>query len=245
MNRNIPYQTTQKGSALFIILVGVVLFAALSYTVAQMMRGGNPAIITEEKARLYADELLNYARALRQATQNVKINGCPDLSISFEAPNLTGYGHTPAATDGCKIFHEAGGAVNYLVPSQDWLDMIYSPAPLRGEWLFATGACVPGVGNAVAGCQADSVDNEALVALLLFLRKEVCIKVNELLGVPNVNGSPPPITIVGPGTFAKFIGTQSDGSAIDTGGKMAGCYEGNGITTPLSTYHFYQVLLPR
>jgi hypothetical protein len=240
---NSKYINFEKGSALFLILIGVVLFAALSYSVAQMMRGGNPMMITEEKARLYADEILNYSRALRQATQNTRISGgCGALNVSFENASVTGYEHTPAASDACKIFHENGGAVNYISPSQDWLDMVYSPAPaLRGQWVFPARICLPGLGNAATGCEADGIDNESLVAILPFVRKEVCAQLNTLLGINNPGGNPPPLDYSGDITVVLFNGTQADAVAVNTSNNMAGCYEG----VPADTYHFYQVLLPR
>ena len=238
--------TSQKGSALFMILIGVVLFAALSYSVAQMMRGGNPMIITEEKARLYGGEILNYARAMRQSTQNTRISGgCSTTGISFENAQLVGYEHSPVVTDACKIFHEDGGAINYLPPGKEWLDMNLSPAPaLRGQWMFPANICVPTIGSAVANCESGSTDDEALMAWLPYVRKEVCSQLNTLLAIDNPGGSPPLLTYAGNITPVQFTGTQTDGAAIDMDGKMAGCYEGTGAL-PAGTYHFYQVLLPR
>lgn len=237
---------TQKGSALFLILIGVALFAALSYTVAQIMRSGNPNMITEEKARLYADEILNYARALRQATQSTRISGgCSTTGISFENAVLAGYAHSPVVADRCKVFHEDGGAMNYMPPGVEWLDMVYTPAPaVRGRWVFPANICFLNVGNATTGCDSDSEDNEALVAWLPYVRKEVCAQLNILSNVSNVGSNPPPLTYAGNLVPVLFTGTQTDGAEIDTGGKIAGCYEGSG-TLPAGTYHFYQVLLPR
>ena len=58
---NSSYNNRQKerGSVLFYILIGVVLFAALSYTVSGMMRGGDATMITEERSRLLAGEILD------------------------------------------------------------------------------------------------------------------------------------------------------------------------------------------
>ena len=58
---------SQKGSVLVIILVAVALFAALSYTVANMMRGG--AEIGSEKAGIYASEILTYAQSVGEAVK--------------------------------------------------------------------------------------------------------------------------------------------------------------------------------
>lgn len=241
---NTRSRSPEKGSALFLILVGVALFAALSYTVADMMRTGNPNMITEEKARLFAEEMLGYARSMRQAAQSVRIsNGCQDLQISFETPALTGYAHSPATADGCMIFNEAGGAINYLPPVHEWLDDAVT-SPLHGQWFFGANNCFPGTGSATAGCDSDNVNNEAIAAALPHVRKEVCLQANKLLGITNPNNDAPVLTITGTYAPVKFTGTQSDGASLNTGGRMVGCFKSDG-TLPANTYHFYQILLPR
>lgn len=240
----------QRGSVLFVILVGVILFAALSYTVASMMRGGNPAIISEEKARIFAAEIINYGRALRQATQNLKITGCTAEEISFENTTLVGYDHTPAAAAECQIFNESGGSMVYLVPAlDDWLDMNYSPTPaLRGQWFFPANTCVPGIGNAPAGgCRADGQDNEALIVILPYVNRQICIQINRELGVGTPGAAPPQeIDNAWPAGSTKFTGTFANGEQIDLANTTAACFEGNGATMPPdNTYHYYQVLLPR
>jgi hypothetical protein len=241
---------SQKGSVLFIILIGVMLFAALSYSVAHMMRGGSPTMIGEEKSRLFGDEILNYARALRSAVQNLKIsNSCKDSEISFEHTDLAGYTHSPVVPDTCKIFHSSGGGMVYQAPSAEWLDTVYSPAPaLRGNWYFPANTCVPGTGTAPAGgCDANGDDDEAIIAVLPFLRRQICIQINDLLGVANPGGEPPAETAnAWPAGNTKFAGAFSDGEQIDQPGVSAGCFRGSGIATPpANTYHFFQVILPR
>lgn len=246
-----PRHRAQAGSALFIILIAVTLFAALSYVVAQMMRGGSAEAITEEKANLMADEILNYARAQRQNAQNLKIsNGCADLDVSLENAALAGYGHTPAASDSCKLFHSAGGGMAYLKPQEEWLDMIYAPAPaLRGQWFFPGKTCVPGTGSAPAGngCNGDGLDNEAIIAVLPYVRKQVCVSINVKLGMADPEDDPPQETgNAWTAAADKYAGTQTDGERLDQGGLMAGCFEGAAASIPpASTYHFFQILVPR
>lgn len=239
---------SQKGNALFMILIAVVLFAALSYTVANMMRGGNPQATGEEKAGLYADEIMDYGRALRQAVQTLRIsNGCAALDISFEDTLLSGYAHMPAVSDSCKVFNNAGGAVNYLVPAAELLDMDVAPASLRGQWFFPANVCVPGTGTAAAGCDSDSTDNEALIAILPYVSKAVCKRINEKLGITPANTDPPQETSnAWTAAETKFTGTQSSDESLDQNSQMAGCFEGAAASTPAAgSYHFYQVLLPR
>lgn len=205
-------------------------------------------MITDEKARLYAGEILNAARGMRQAAQNIKIsNGCTDMDISFENPIVSGYTHSPVAPVKCRIFDGAGGGLNYTAPSDEWLDMgLAGPPALRGQWYFPADVCVPGTGTAAAGCNSDGVDNEALVAILPYVRKEVCIWINKSLGIANPGGVPPSETNnAWTASADKFNGTQGDGEAINVAGQAA-CFEGAASSTPPSnTYHFYQVIVPR
>lgn len=239
---------SQRGSALFIILVGVVLFAALAFAVGNMMRGGNPETITVEKARLAGSEIMAYAQSLRRAAQDMKIsNGCNDLDISVENNSVAGYTHAPATTDTCKLFHSDGGGLVYQVPVDDWLDTA-TPAPaLRGQWFFPANTCAPGTGSAPAGCATDTDDNEAIIAVLPFINRQLCIQLNDLLGVDNPGGNPPVETgDAWPVAATKYTGAQSDGTKLDQGGRMAGCFEGAAASTPPSgTYHFFQILIPR
>jgi hypothetical protein len=51
---------SESGNALFYILIGVVLFAALGMAVSSSMRGGgNAEAIQEDRAKILSDELLN------------------------------------------------------------------------------------------------------------------------------------------------------------------------------------------
>ncbi|MGB4107638.1 MAG: hypothetical protein WBK55_07560 [Alphaproteobacteria bacterium] len=239
---------SQRGSALFIILVAVVLFAALAFAVGEMMRGGNPNTITIEKARLAGSEIMAYSQAMRRAAQNIKIsNGCADMDISVENTTVAGYVHTPVASDACKLFHSDGGGLVYQAPVDDWLDTA-TPAPaLRGQWYFPANTCIPGTGSAPAGCGSDSADNEAIIAILPFINEQLCLQLNDLLGVDNPGGNPPVETgDAWPVAATKYAGAQDDGTKLDQSGKMAGCFEGDAASTPPSdTYHFFQVLVPR
>ncbi len=234
----------ERGSVIFFILIGVVLFAALSYTVAQMMGGGNPEIISEQKADLYADEIIGYARSLRQAVQTARINGCADMDISFDNKAVAGYAHAPDVADACKIF--GTGGMNYLVPSPEWLDSTYAGADYYGEWFFPAGVCVPGIGTGdTNACKSDGEDNEELIVFLPYLKGKVCEQINLALHVIEPGealmaeaGNAWPVAV------SKFTGAESDGESLDQGNQMNGCFPGSGIPA-LNSWTFFQVLLPR
>lgn len=234
-------RSSERGSALFIILIAVVLFAALSYAVANMMRSGirgGSASISGEKSKIYAGEVLDYARTVRQVVQDLRIsNGCRDTDISFEANGLTGYAHTPVASDGCKVFHPDGGGLTYVKPS----DIVNGGV----DWLFSGANQIDAIGTDDLGSFAH--DSLEIIAWLPYISLNICNALNEELGI----GSPPPQDD-GNADYIKFTGAYSASSEIlDTGnvlqGKMAACFEGDTIFggSPNGGYHFYQVLIAR
>ena len=66
---------SETGNVLFLILIAVILFGALSFTVAQMMRGGNAEYIGEQQLSLYADEVLDVdeERIIRRSAEMLGI----------------------------------------------------------------------------------------------------------------------------------------------------------------------------
>lgn len=236
----------QNGNVLFLLLIVIALFSALSFTVANMMRGASPETITDEKAGIYASEILDTARGLRQAVQNIRINGCADEDISFSNDIISGYAHAPTVSTSCQIFNSAGGAMTYTVPDPKWLANISGPPSLQGEWYFPANLCVEDVGSGSSGCDSDSTDNEDLVVILPYIRQDICETLNKRL---NLGASA--LSTTGdawPSSGDKFTGSYSDDTAMTLGttGLISGCFEGDSGQTPTSgTYHFYQVLLAR
>jgi len=226
---------SQKGSVIFIILVAIVLFAALSYVVANIMRTGNPEAIDEQKSRLYGGELLDTGRQMRQAVQNMRIsNGCGDTDISFENSIVAGYANAGAPGDNsCHMFHPDGGGMSWIAPPSDIND--------GSQWVFTGIANVKLVG--------DDATNDLLV-ILPGLRESVCEQVNESLKL-GLSAVP-----VDGDDFdeAKFTGTYTATDTVSGGadpptcpghdlcGQMAGCFR---EAAGGQRYIFYQVLIAR
>jgi hypothetical protein len=211
----------ESGNVLFFILIGVVLFAALSYVVANMMRGG-PTTISRERASLYADEILGYAQTIRRGVQGVRIsNNCEAIDISFETPALTGYAN--GTNTRCQVFSAAGGGVNYNHPSTNYSD----------------GTEVLDIGN--SACHDEECTE--LLAILPNVNQTVCEAINDKIGIStlaaNITDS---YTAAKPFTGSytyegNVIGDAATGAGLAQ--KPAGCLIDGG------QYHFYQVLLAR
>lgn len=220
----------ERGSVLFYILIAVVLFAALSYTVGGMMRGGDATMITEERSKLLAGEILDYARSIRQAIQHMKIsNGCQDTDFRFINNITAGYG---ASVDtACDVFSPSGGDVNYIAPNNDY--------GAGTEWIFS--------GNIAVNDLGDAITEPELAMILPNINPNICQEINNNIGLST---TPNPLPGLSSLTMTKFTGaflfqdhlggalanhsTQHDGQRVF-------CFE----ETDTGDFFFIQVLLPR
>lgn len=241
-----PSSSPARGSVIVWILLGIVMFAALSLAVTQGMRGGGEGKIAEDMARSRAVDIIQYANALRSAIQAMKIEGVPSGQISFESNLLPGYVNAACLSGDCRVFG-SGGGIAYRKPQGDWLDPRESARSLYGQWYFAANVCVDGAGAGDSTCAGDGIDNEDIVVFLPWIRQEICVQINEKLGVDNPGGVPP---VESGGAWlvamSKFTGSLSDGAVVDQPGISAGCFAGSGANAPpTGTYAFFQVLLAR
>lgn len=242
--RKRPRRHSERGNIFFFIFIGCALFAALSYTVANMMKTGNPERVSEEKAKLYAGEILDLGRKLKTSVQDLRIShSCRPEEISFEVSGLPGYNFT--TRDACKMYNATGGAMSYFPPEEDWLDGAKAGgSSLYGSIYFPGNLCVQGIGEGGTGCEADGDDNEDLVLIVPFIKQEICAQINKSLGL----GETPPIETgsVWSASPVKFQGAFADGQILDQNGLQAGCFAGSGTNAPpAGSYHFVQVLVAR
>ncbi|MGB0719547.1 MAG: hypothetical protein ACPGRX_03685 [Bdellovibrionales bacterium] len=206
----------ERGSALFLILIGVALFAALSYVVGGMLRSGDTSALTGEKAKLHASEIMDYGRAVRQAVQELRINGCADTDISFENPVESGY--TNGSNTACQVFHSAGGGFNWVRPSDALND--------GSAWLFTADNALADIGTSAAD----------LIMILPELPSKICDEINEMSGI-TATGTDGAID------FTKFTGSYTATQDIAfADGKAMGCLNHNSSG---DHYFFYQVLIAR
>lgn len=114
--RAAPKQAGQRGNILFLILLAVVLFAALSYAVTQSMRGGGNNA-NKEKGEAQAAEILNYFVSLDTGIARMKLTGnIQDNQLNFyyasDSNFVIGNTDNPNCTQSrCRVFDPAGGGV--------------------------------------------------------------------------------------------------------------------------------------
>jgi hypothetical protein len=171
--------TTQRGNVLFLILIAVVLFAALSYAVTTSNRGGGNA--DTEQVELKISQMMNYIASIRSAILRLSIKGVEDSQFCFDSAL---WGHADYNSAGCsndinKIFSSSGG-VNWSTP----VDGINDGSP----WEITDGVAVEFLNVPATG-------NPEITMILPNIPFDVCRAINEYVGLP-YSGSAVPIGLV-------------------------------------------------
>ena len=240
----------QQGNALFLILISVALFAALSYAVTQSGRSGGSA--DKEKTIIHASEIVEYAASLQYSVMRMSLLGTVDTNFSFANSFDSGYEHTPPQPSENQVFSTNGGSVPYMVPKTEWLETSNSAETTYQKWYFPPNVCImdiPEIDSAPFCYQDTTGSSEDIVVFLTYLKKDICIEINNKLGVVNPGGNPPIDVGSSLGwAYEKFTGVFSDAVSIDRSGQLDGeytaCFESGNVPVA-GTYHFYNVLKAR
>lgn len=165
-DRNPPHALRRiAGNALFYVLMGVVLFAALSYTVMQQNDGSGAAQqISEQKAEIYASHLISHANAVKNAIELMLQNGSTIDDIDFVRPDEAGYDTAPHIH---KVFHPGGGGITPMVVKDEY----FAPASAERGWDFQTATNV----EWTASTQTD------VIYSFIDIEESICQQVNEKL----------------------------------------------------------------
>lgn len=166
-----------KGNVLFLILIAVALFAALSFAVVNSTRTGDDGGVQKTTDRLKAQQFIDFGDNVRLAVQRLRINGVSTANLDF-GRNATGSN---------AVFHpDGGGAVwiepplnaqgpsgpyvwNFELPSGGWdVDGVGSIAPDTFIWIvgLSEGVCreINGLMGHASEIPLDSVGNSIVEA---------------------------------------------------------------------------------
>lgn len=250
----------EHGNALFLILIAVALFAALSYAVTQSGRGGGN--VDRETLLIETAQLVQYISSITQAVQRLQlINGCSDTQISLlydsdgdgtaETNGDDAFFNPNAPADGsCNVFSPNGGAITYIQPS----DTLRDTTELTGANLFRSGDIVFAVDNEYFQVGTDGIAGQStdLSLIIPYMNADACAQINQSLGIEgntqDTNISIPasitdPAAFVGvyPATPVGIVGDEAIGSALV--GQATACVDETLSST--AGLHFYQILIER
>lgn len=177
---------TQKGNALFLILIAVALFAALSYAITQSGRGGGT--INREQAAIAASQITQYAASVQSAVQRMIINGTPPASLCYEAkkPGSTA-GPSCSSPAQYHVFDPEGGGAIWQCPSENQLDMAAVVANGRDwvtNWKFRSMSKASNAGFYIKDLGTNTeVTGRDEFAYLAYVSLAVCQQINKGLGL--------------------------------------------------------------
>ncbi|MBU6236072.1 MAG: hypothetical protein KGQ41_09520, partial [Alphaproteobacteria bacterium] len=161
----------QKGNVLFLILIAVALFAALSYAVTQSSRSGSDA--NRETNVINTSTLTQYPNQVRTAVLRLVIGGTDSALLHFNSPDeMTGAGFA-AFSSARGVFHAQGGAAAWSqVPGK-----LHANTTTDQNWIYSMAFRIPGLGTD----NTDGSGNE-LIAFAEDITQTICSRLNSDLG---------------------------------------------------------------
>ncbi len=237
---NTTDRTSEKGNVLFLILIAVALFAALSYAVTQSSRSGGGDANSETNL-VNSAAITQYPASIRTAiirqivSKNVAVN-----ELEFNSPSDFGACTNPSNPTAC-VFHPAGGGATYTNAPADIMASGNS-----GDWHFNGENEINLVGTTDAGADDNPTSSTAeIIAFLPGIKEAVCTKINEELGV----ASPIPVETNIDVTTDKTDGINMvnaaaggsiGGTPATLDGQGFGCFE---LTAASDNFVYYHVLI--
>lgn len=182
----------QSGNVLFLILIAVALFAALSYAVTSSTRT-NGSSASSESAMSYASTIIQYTTSVRSAIQRMKLsNDCTDYNLNFansiykrnNGNALNPVNPSSPATGRCDVFGANGGGIAPLALPYAALDS--GNANFKGGTFYKPGhgevLVIQFKGIGTDGAAGSDASNDLSFAFQ-FISKDVCSALNKLLGI--------------------------------------------------------------
>jgi hypothetical protein len=243
---HMPNVNASKGNALFLILIAVALFAALSYAMTSSGRGGGNGV-ARETLRLEISGMLQYGSALEQAISRILlVNGCTDATLNFYSTKFvlpSAYNNDDAPESGaCDVFAATGGGVTFLSPPAT------AVAAGGTEYLINKSIEITGLGR------DDGTDTDQELLLMTEVSRDMCMAINTQAGIANPGGEPFDYVADGDvdihsnttgdaytGTYFDYATLGNSGGETIYAGKNFGCY----YRSADGNYLFYYVVLAR
>lgn len=233
---------TQSGNVLFLILIAVALFAALSYAVTQSTRSGGGSA-GRETSLLNSASMTQYPAGLRTSLIRMVLNGTSVDNLEFNPPS--DFANLSANNVG--VFHpEGGGGVYQNAPGE-----LMAGGNL-GTWIFNAHWSIPDIGTVTAG------DGNDIIAFLPGVTRDVCESINDRVNIDTsgcataVGDIPDILTASDGGNITQFMDDsysipsssevlQGEGCTAFSG-QPTGCFTD---TDNANRHVFYSTLLER
>ena len=119
-------KNTEHGNALIYVLIAIVLFAALGFTLSRQMTDSDTGELDAAKADFHAAQIIAYAAQAKSAVDQMIFTGSGVGDLVFTQPGEAGYNTAPHIH---KVFHPEGGGVTVgTLPPAAVLEISTPPA---------------------------------------------------------------------------------------------------------------------
>lgn len=209
---------SQRGNALFLILIAVALFAALAYAVTQSGRGSGS--IDKEQDLLIAAQITQESASIQTATMRMILTGTPKDTIEY----MPATWNTLCTTGVNCLFAQEGGAARLPDPPGTIFEYnirslfgfnshayVCAPNNAAGCWYAGTSTNIAGIGTTAPD----------VFLVYPFLRNDICTAINKGLGISGI-----PVEA-----------DTADNSLDAAPGKAAACIRLPGAPTSNTYYH--------
>ena len=121
-------RSTERGNALIYVLIAIALFAALSFTLGRQTDTSEASALSDEKAELYATQLISYAEQTRSSVDQMMFTASTSIDqLDFTAPTDVAFDTAPVIH---KIYHpQGGGLIPGKLPTEVIAQVTASPEP--------------------------------------------------------------------------------------------------------------------
>lgn len=146
-SRTFLRSSTERGNALFYVLIAVALFAALSLTVSNQNNTQEAQTLGAEQVELLAAQIMGQSSQIENAIQQMTFTGSTISDLDFTLPSATGFN---TGSNIHKVFHPSGGGVTLNPLDEKAIEQL-SASPPAGwylgrfnnvEWTKTTGTDV-------------------------------------------------------------------------------------------------------
>ena len=168
---------SENGNVLFLILIAVALFAALSYAVTQSSQVG-AGKTDNESGKIHASQLNQYPTLVRSQILRMRARNIEMLDLEFNPPSAFGSLSSPDVG----VFHPSGGTT-YITAAPALMEN-----EMQGQWAYNVGFEINNLGTS----ETSNVRGNELITFLPGIKENICRRVNELSGVnttPSINNA--------------------------------------------------------